>query len=196
MKIVFCGPPHSGKSCLRYGLREAIKKIKGAPYPYVITACPDGEGSWYQETYNLNPEHAELLKKSYKGNFTDEAVNKWSQWVDTCELPLTFIDIGGIPDEKNVRICSGASHAILLSGDSVLFSDWYDFCEKASLKVIAELKSDYEGTEDVSLSLDQDGIYKGSIHHLERGDLSVQDRTTVKDLAVLIVNMINSYNNK
>ncbi|MBM3162573.1 MAG: hypothetical protein FJZ79_04505 [Chlorobi bacterium] len=192
MKIVFCGPPHSGKSCLRYGLREAIRKIQGAPYPYVITACPDGEGSWYQETYNLNPEHAELLKKSYKGKFTDDAVDKWSQWVDNCELPLTFVDIGGIPDEKNVRICSGATHAILLSGNRELFSDWYDFCKKASLKVIAELTSDHKGTEDVSLSLHKDGIYRGSIHYLERGDLSVRNRPTIIELAVLIVSMVES----
>lgn len=192
MKIVFCGPPHSGKSCLRFGLKEAIRKINGAPYPYIITACPDGEGSWYQETYNRNPEYAEILKKAYKGKFTDEAVDKWAQWVDNCQLPLTFVDIGGVPDEKNVRICNGATHAILLSGTVDLFSEWYDFCSRASLKVIAELKSDYKGIEDISLSLHQDDIYRGSIHYLERGDLSVQNRPTVMELAVLIVNMVQS----
>lgn len=192
MKIVFCGPPHSGKSCLRFALKEAIRKINGAPYPYIITACPDGEGSWYQETYNRNPEYAEILKKAYKGKFTDEAVDKWAQWVDNCQLPLTFVDIGGVPDEKNVRICNGATHAILLSGTVDLFSEWYDFCGRASLKVIAELKSDYKGIEDISLSLHQDDIYRGSIHYLERGDLSVQNRPTVMELAVLIVNMVQS----
>jgi len=42
MKVVLAGPPKSGKSCLREGLKQAIRRISGAPYPYVITACPDG----------------------------------------------------------------------------------------------------------------------------------------------------------
>ncbi|WP_347566287.1 CRISPR-associated protein Csx3 [Scytonema sp. UIC 10036] len=47
LKVVLCGPPQSGKSCLREGLKQAIGIIEGAPYPYVITACPDGEGAWF-----------------------------------------------------------------------------------------------------------------------------------------------------
>lgn len=35
MKLVFCGPPRSGKSCLREGLKKAIG-IQNEPYPYVI----------------------------------------------------------------------------------------------------------------------------------------------------------------
>jgi CRISPR-associated protein Csx3 len=49
VKVVLCGPPHSGKSCLREGLKQAIRQIPNAPYPYVLTACPDGEGAWYFE---------------------------------------------------------------------------------------------------------------------------------------------------
>lgn len=45
MKVVLCGPPRSGKSCLREGLKQAIRRVPGAPYPYVITAAPDGEGA-------------------------------------------------------------------------------------------------------------------------------------------------------
>lgn len=57
-KIVLCGPPRSGKSCLREGLKQAIRKIPNAPYPYIITGCPDGEGAWFQETVNQDPELA------------------------------------------------------------------------------------------------------------------------------------------
>lgn len=58
IKIILGGPPHSGKSYLRYGLKEAIKEINGAPYPYVITACPDGEGSWFHETAGTDQDLA------------------------------------------------------------------------------------------------------------------------------------------
>lgn len=62
MKIVLCGPPRSGKSCLRQGLKDAVRSIPGAPYPYVITGCPDGEGAWFQETVNHDPEVATACK--------------------------------------------------------------------------------------------------------------------------------------
>ncbi len=35
MKVVLYGLPHSGKSCLKEGLKQAIRRIKGAPYPYL-----------------------------------------------------------------------------------------------------------------------------------------------------------------
>ncbi len=108
MKIVLCGPPHSGKSCLRDGLKEAIRGIAGAPYPYVITAVPDGEGSWYQETAGVNPDLAAEIKRANKAEFTDAQADKFEVWVSRCEEPLMFIDIGGIADAKNIQI--GRAH--------------------------------------------------------------------------------------
>jgi CRISPR-associated protein Csx3 len=190
MKVVLCGPPHSGKSCLRFGLKEAIKSIPESPYPYVITACPDGEGSWFQETVSENPNLATELKAAYKGKFTEEQVKIMGEWVKNCSEPLTLIDIGGIPDSKNEHICAYATHAILLAGILDHLQEWRAFCEKLKLQIIAELYSDYHGTEDTNLLLSKDNIYRGSIHHLERGDLSVQQRPTVLELAQILVNMV------
>jgi CRISPR-associated protein Csx3 len=192
VKVVLCGPPHSGKSCMRYGLKEAIKTIENAHYPYVITACPDGEGSWFQETGSQNPDLAATLKASNKGNFTKEQINVWSDSIKNCIEPLTLVDIGGIPDAKNEQICAHATHAILLAGHCDHFSEWRTFCEKLNLQVIAELYSDYKGTEDKNLILGNDNIYRGSIHYLERGDLSVQQRPTVIELAHLLVSMVTT----
>ena len=44
-KIIVAGPPRSGKSCFNNGIKGAIKDIPGAPYPYILAACPDGEGA-------------------------------------------------------------------------------------------------------------------------------------------------------
>ncbi len=96
MKLVLMGPPRSGKSCLREGLKQAIKKCKGAPYPYVITACPDGEGAWFQETANRNPEEARELKTEYKnsvGGFSTEFVDRIAKSVSKCPLPLVLVDL-------------------------------------------------------------------------------------------------------
>jgi len=64
MKIALCGPPHSGKSVLRERLKAEIRRISPNVYPLFITANPDGEGSWFQETYQIDPELAREFKVS------------------------------------------------------------------------------------------------------------------------------------
>lgn len=188
MKIVLAGPPRSGKSCLREGLKQAVRNIPGAPYPYVITACPDGEGAWFQAAVNNDPETAAACKAAYKGKFTPAFVERIANAVTYCELPLTLVDVGGIVSEENEAICASATHAILLAGDMSRLPEWYDFCQKVGLSVIAEIHSDYTGTEDVIPTLGKDNIYRGSVHHLERGE-PVAERPTIKALAEILVQM-------
>lgn len=188
MKIVLCGPPRSGKSCLRQGLKDAVRAIPGAPYPYVITACPDGEGAWFQETVNADPALATACKAAYKAKFTPEFVARISASVRQCELPITLVDIGGIPSAENEQICAGATHAILLAGDVTRFPEWREFCRKVGLTVVAEIHSDYHGAEDIVPSKAEDDVHRGSVHHLERGE-PVATRPTIQSLANLLVQM-------
>lgn len=188
MKVILAGPPRSGKSCLREGLKQAVRRIPGAPYPYVITACPDGEGAWFQETVNLDPELAAKLKAAYKSKFTPEFVQRVADSVRNCTLPLTLVDIGGITSVDNEAICASATHAILLAGDLSRLPEWREFCGKVGLRVIAEIHSDYRGTVDVVPTLGEDGIYRGSVHYLERGE-PVHERPTVRALAEILVQM-------
>ena len=197
MKIVLCGPPQSGKSVMREGLKDAIKEVHGAPYPYVITACPDGEGAWYQKTVNFDPELAQAYKGAYKSSFTQEFVQRAADSVKNCSEPLTFVDIGGIPSPENKKICKGATHAILLAGDNSKTGEswesrlvaWRDFCKELSLIVIAEVFSDYYGAKDEVRGLGQDHIFRGSVHYLERGE-SIKDRPMIKSLAGYIVQLV------
>ncbi len=204
MKVIFAGPPRSGKSCLREGLKQAIKKVPGAPYPYVITAAPDGEGAWFQETVNRDPEQARQLKSDYKqslGGFTPEFVQRIADSVANCVLPLTLVDIGGYPSVENDAICASATHAILLAGDtdqepwSQRLGVWREFCEKLGIRIIAEIHSDYRGTTDTVPVLGEDGVWRGSVHYLERGE-SVHERPTVKALAEILAQMATSAKGK
>lgn len=181
-KIVLAGPPRSGKSCLREGLKQAIRAIPGAPYPYVITACPDGEGAWFQETVNHDPELAAACKAAYKVKFTPEFVKRITDSVRNCSLELTLVDIGGITFIENEQICSGATHMVILAGDTSKIPEWREFAKKVGLTVIAEIHSDYHGTEDSVEGIGQDGILRGSVHHLERGE-QVSNRPMIKALA-------------
>lgn len=185
-KIVLAGPPRSGKSCMREGLKQAIRRVPGAPYPYVITACPDGEGSWFQETVNQNQELAAACKTAYKAKFTPEFVKRITDSVRNCTLELTLVDIGGITSVENEQICSGATHMVILAGDPSKMPEWYEFAGKVGLTVVAEIHSDYHGTEDKVEGIAQDGILRGSVHHLERGE-PVASRPMIRALAEFLV---------
>lgn len=181
-KVVLAGPPRSGKSCMREGLKQAIRAIPGAPYPYVITACPDGEGSWFQETVNVNPQLAAACKTAYKSKFTPEFVERIATSVANCSLELTLVDIGGIPSAENERICDSATHIVILAGDMTRVTEWHEFAKKVGLAVVAEIHSDYHGTKDEVEGASSDGILRGSVHHLERGE-PVANRPMILELA-------------
>ena len=191
MKVVLCGPPHSGKSCLREGLKQAIlaiHRVGKAPYPYFITGCPDGEGSWYIETVRNNPDLAAQLKREYKAKFTWAFAEKIAFDVKNASLPLTLIDVGGKIDGKNRLIMEHATHGVILAGDLGKVGEWERFCRELNLKVIAIIHSDYEGKFDAIEC--EYPILRGSVHYLERGE-DVSQRPMVQVLARVLVGLSN-----
>jgi len=167
---------------MREGLKQAMRAIPGAPYPYVITACPDGEGSWFQETVNADPDLAARLKADYKSKFTPEFVKRIAESVQKCTLDFALIDIGGITSVENEAICASATHMVILAGDMSRVAEWREFADKVGLTVVAEIHSDYHGTEDKVEGASSDGILRGSVHHLERGE-PVASRPMIRALA-------------
>jgi len=131
---------------------------------------------------------AAACKAAYKAKFTPEFVQRIADSVRNCTLSLTLVDIGGIPSVENEAICASATHVIILAGDLDRLPEWHDFCQKVGLSVIAEVWSDYAGTQDTVPILGSDGVYRGSVHHLERGE-PVSERPTVRALAELLVRM-------
>ena len=194
VKIVLAGPPKSGKSCLREGLKQAILAFRqehsDVPYPYVITACPDGEGAWFQETMRKYPAVAKAFKAAYKGKFTPEFVELVTDHVRNCEQPLTLVDIGGLIDDYNRDICSSATHIVLLAGDDPESGEnwndrmqpWREFAQELELIVVAEIFSDYCAKADVVEPLHADNVLRGSVHHLERGE-NIETRPMIQALA-------------
>lgn len=197
MKIILAGPPKSGKSCLREGLKQAIKAIPGAPYPYIITGCPDGEGAWFQETVSRDPTAARAMKEDYKSKFTPEFVRRVSESVTNCTLELTFVDIGGIPSAENKIICRAATHAVILAGNcpdtGTPWRDriplWREFCKELGISVVAEIFSDYYGEQDDVQGVGPDKILRGSVHYLERGE-TISERPMIQALAEFLVGLV------
>jgi len=121
MKIALCGPPHSGKSILRHRLKQALRQQNSDLYPYILSANPDGEGSWFQEAYRNDPNTATIHKKEAKQKWTPEHASLYASWVRNTTSPLTLIDLGGVIDDKNRQICALATHAILLAPEDADF---------------------------------------------------------------------------
>ncbi len=185
-KVIVCGPPQSGKSCLREGLKQAITGIQGAPYPYVITACPDGEGAWFSDAAQRDPELARQLKEAYKTKFTPEFAAKAASWVRSANTPLNIIDVGGRITDENRVIMREATHAVILSGDKEKIPEWQKFCESVGLKVVAIIHSDIDGKEDLIES--ESPVLTGRVHRIVRGE-DVSGREMIKTLARIIVGL-------
>jgi CRISPR-associated protein Csx3 len=195
MKVVLCGPPQSGKSCLREGLKQAIRQIKGAAYPYAFSACPDGEGAWFAETARRNLQEARQYKENYKSPFTLEFATVRAQWVRDSKEPLTIVDVGGRIDEKNRLIMQYATHAVILAGEMSEVPAWWEFCTELKLKIIAVIHSDYHGVCDQLCWCAERNrvesevpILRGSVHYLERGE-DVSTRPMVQALARVLVGL-------
>ncbi|MGF2013969.1 hypothetical protein [Nostoc sp. DedVER01b] len=194
IKVVLCGSPHSGKSCLREGLKQAMMSMHRAgkaPYPYFITACPDGEGAWFAETVRNNPALAQQLKDEYKSKFTLEFAQQKAIQVKNACLPLNLIDLGGKIDDKNKLIASYATHALILFRDITQITPWREFCLELNLQIIACIHSDYDGVAD---RIDfESSMLIGSIHRLQRGE-DISERPMVQELARLLVGLSDSSN--
>jgi CRISPR-associated protein Csx3 len=174
MKTVIAGDPHSGKSVFVAGLKDACKKA--GVYPYVITAAPDGEGSWFQETVKSHPELAKNIKENYKSKFSQEFVQRIHESVKNIKLQNVFIDIGGRVSPENYKICEYADSIIILCPSSGDFGKWEKFAQDLKLEIIAKIVSDYSGKED---TVNQGSVITGTIHYLERGE-DITERPMIK----------------
>jgi CRISPR-associated protein Csx3 len=199
IKVVLCGPPHAGKSCLREGLKQVIFSTLNAPYPYVITACPDGEGSWFQKAYELNPEWANEIRKYLRAEFTPEVAKELAIRVESANQLINIIDVGGKISPENEIIMKPATHAVILSGDINQFAEWEQFCQKLGLKVVAKIHSQLEAEKDevfvvknwqenTDELLKKAPLLTGSVHRLERGE-NLAQREMVKALAQVLIDL-------
>jgi CRISPR-associated protein Csx3 len=192
VKLALGGPPNSGKSCLREGLKQRIMAILNAPYPYVISGCPDGEPAGMQEIHNRDPKLAQDIKRVGKGDLTLKYAEQTAKAIKSINGLITIIDLGGIPSEENKLIVSECTHAVILAGDSGERSyqdsliEWESYYTDLGVPVIAKIHSDLNGSVD---RIDTESpLLTGMIHHLSRGE-NVSSRPMIQALAKLVVEL-------
>ena len=191
VKVVLCGPPNTGKTVLRDALKTAILRLKNAPKDfYVISGCPDGDGSYFSETAQNHPELAKKIKEEYKAKFTHEFAQSKARDIAAINNSLLLFDVGGkISTDENRTIMSQATHAIMLAKTEQDVTDWQEFCQKElekPLPFIAIIYSKLHETTDTITS--ESPILTGSVHHLSREE-DASSRPIVQALAKLLVNL-------
>lgn len=180
LKVALCGFANTGKTCFREGLKFALQKIPNAPKFYVVSGCPDGDGSWFSETARRDADLANKLKAEYKAQFTPEFAKFKAQEFKEVKEPIFVFDVGGKISKENRIIMAEATHAVILVKEESEIAAWKDFCESLGLQVVAIIFSDYHGTEDFIES--EFPILRGRVHCLKRGE-DASERQMVKSLA-------------
>ncbi|MEH2022875.1 CRISPR-associated protein Csx3 [Nostoc sp.] len=187
IKVVLCGFANTGKTCFRDGLKQALLQIPNAPESYVISGCPDGDGSWYGETARRDLDLAKKLKAEYKARFTPEFAQLKAQEVRGINTRIFIFDVGGRISDDNRLIMAQATHAVILVKDQSEIAPWQGFCESLGLEVVAIIYSDYEGVSDAISG--ETPILRGNVHRLQRGE-DVSSRLIVQTLARVLVGLI------
>lgn len=186
VKVAICGFPNTGKTSLHNGLKTLLYQSPDVPDAYVISGCPDGEGSWFSETVSHDAQLARRLKDEYKSKFTPEFAQAKARDIRVISNSLLVFDVGGKITSHNRTIMSEATHAVILAKSDAEVEKWQAFCQELNLPVVAILYSDYHGMGDRLES--ESPILKGSIHHLDRSE-DVSSRPMVQKLVQVLVNL-------
>ncbi len=158
MKVVFCGPPHSGKSVF---IANLINKLPTDAYT-IIRACPDGEGNW---SNNKNQKETSIVRK--KGKFTKSFIEDTCKAIDNQTNKIVLVDVGGIMSKENEEVFKHCDSFVVLSSDEKKKEEWLKFGQELGLECLGSLDSSLEGQEEI---YSRQPYLQGKIVGLERGE--------------------------
>ena len=164
MKIVFCGPPHSGKSVF---IANLIAKMPTDAYT-IIRACPDGEGTW---SNNKNQNETSIVRK--KGKFTKSFIDDACQAIDNQTNKIVLVDVGGVMSKENEQVFQHCDSFVVLSSDEKKKQEWLEFGQGLGLECVGCLDSTLEGQEEIYSRVP---YFQGKIVGLERGEILEHSR--------------------
>ncbi|AIE73536.1 MULTISPECIES: hypothetical protein [unclassified Synechocystis] len=186
IKVAICGFPQVGKSCLIEGIRQVISSQVGAPYPYVIRACPDGEGAWLHQTQVNNPPLAEDLRSQNRGHWSPAFAAMAAGWVRSANETINLTDTGGQPSPENRLIMAEATHGIIIYKTEAEQQQWLEFCQSLPLPIIAMVESRL-GHADDKVNLGE--TITGIVYGLSRGDTQLRDKLMVQALGQRLIEL-------
>jgi len=192
IKVAVCGFPKTGKSCLIEGIKQALMAQLDVPYPLVIRACPDGEGSWHHQAQVNHAALAENTRIQNKGVWNQEFAATASGWVRSANQVINLIDTGGKISPENRLILAEATHAIVLYKTESERQQWFDFCQSLNLSAIAIVESCLGKEEDQVQwqSGENDLKLSGSVYGLSRQTDRLAHKPMIQAIAQLLIDLV------
>lgn len=174
MKIIFCGPPHSGKTVLIHNLEANL------PTDSFMTMRihKDGEGNW-----SNNPDQEQIRAVRRKGDYDEDFINKKCAELKQREEHIVLVDIGGRLLDDKIPIFEVCDSFVVISNDTEKKKQWIEFGEKHGCTCIAAFDSILDGEDCI---FNRASPLKGRLSKLERGT----DKTkspVITELADLII---------
>jgi len=159
LKIVFCGPPHSGKSVF---IANLISKMPTDAYT-IIRACPDGEGTW---SNNKNQNETTIVRK--KGEFTQAFIEDACQAIDNQSNAIVLVDVGGVISKENAQVFKHCDSFFVVSNDENKKREWLEFGQELGLQCVGCVDSSLDGQEAI---YSRTPFFQGRITDLQRGKI-------------------------
>lgn len=174
MKIIMCGPPHSGKSVL---ISTLYRFMPSDSFQRII-ANGDGEGLW-----SNNPDQKQVQDVRIKSDNSKEEFEMWAATIRTAVQDIVLVDIGGRLSEDKAPLFDAADSFIVLSSNPSIIEDWVRFGEDHGCRCIAKIESRLEGEDELIAT---SPCFEAVLSHLERGQ-SKMGSPVIQKLADLIV---------
>lgn len=174
MKIVFCGPPHSGKSVF---IANLIDKLPTDDYT-IIRACPDGEGTW---SNNKKQNETSIVRK--KGKFTKSFIDDACQAIENQTNKIVLVDVGGVISKENEQIFQHCDSFVVVSNDEEKKQEWLKFGQGLGLECVGCLDSSLDGQEEI---YSRSPYFQGKIVGLKRGEI-LEDSHVIKAIVSDII---------
>lgn len=174
MKIVFCGPPHSGKSVF---IANLIDKLPTDDYT-IIRACPDGEGTW---SNNKKQNETSIVRK--KGKFTKSFIDDACQAIENQTNKIVLVDVGGVISKENEQIFQHCDSFVVVSNDEGKKQEWLKFGQGLGLECVGCLDSSLDGQEEI---YSRSPYFQGKIVGLKRGEI-LEDSPVIKAIVSDII---------
>ncbi|MBO4664694.1 MAG: ATP-binding protein [Bacteroidaceae bacterium] len=184
MKIIICGPPHSGKSVFVNNLRSLLP----SDALQVIMANGDGEGYWTNNDNQNEIDKARKEYKSYTDRNTPEAFVKWRNRIANSKKDIVLVDIGGLLDDTKKTLFEVCDSFIVVSRDKDVKRQWIELGTGCNSKCIASIDSVLEG-ENILRTTGE--CIEAQIARLERGNKSLSETKELRAIAELILNTID-----
>ena len=176
MKVIICGPSHSGKSVL---IANLVRFMPSDSY-LRINANGDGEGTW-----SNNQDQQEIIRVRTKSANTPEKFAIWTDNIKKAFQDIVIIDIGGKLQDDKIPLFEAADTFVVLSSDPSMIAPWKDFGELHGCRCIATVESYLDGGHDEIVCRESHFIH-ARLSGLERGN-NLLESTVIKSLAELIV---------